>query len=44
MSGWTAMRGPQQTEVLGLVLWLLLSLGLGLEAAPTRSPAQTLGE
>ncbi|KAF6092825.1 CD320 molecule [Phyllostomus discolor] len=38
-----AMRRPEQTVVLGLVLRLLLGLGLGLEAAPTRFPAQTLG-
>nr|KAF6400628.1 CD320 molecule [Rousettus aegyptiacus] len=30
-----ALWGSQRTAALGLALWLLLSLGLGLEAAPT---------
>ncbi|XP_054439331.1 CD320 antigen [Pteronotus mesoamericanus] len=38
-----APREARQTAVLGLLLRLLLSLWLDLEAAPTRSPAQILG-
>nr|KAF6479390.1 CD320 molecule [Molossus molossus] len=38
-----APGGADQTAALGLALWLLFGFGLGLEAAPTRSPAQTIG-
>lgn len=38
-----APGGAQRTAALGLTLQLLLGLVLGLEAAPTRSRAQTIG-
>lgn len=44
MGGWMALGGAQRTAALGLTLQLLLGFVLGLEAAPTRSRAQTIGE
>lgn len=44
LSGWMALGGAQQTAALGLTLQLLLGFVPGLEAAPTRSQAQTIGE
>uniref|UniRef100_G1NZK3 CD320 molecule n=1 Tax=Myotis lucifugus TaxID=59463 RepID=G1NZK3_MYOLU len=42
LSGWMALGGAQRTAALGLTLQLLLGFVLGLEAAPTRSRAQTI--
>nr|KAF6348005.1 CD320 molecule [Myotis myotis] len=39
-----ALGGAQRTAALGLTLQLLLGFVLGLEAAPTRSRAQTIGK
>ncbi|XP_015418703.1 PREDICTED: CD320 antigen [Myotis davidii] len=43
LGGWMALGGAQRTAALGLTLQLLLGFVLGLEAAPTRSRAQTIG-
>ncbi|KAB0400615.1 hypothetical protein E2I00_013656 [Balaenoptera physalus] len=42
MSGWMARGRAQRAAALGLALRVLLSFGLGLEAAPTSIPTWSL--